>query len=158
MLKRLSIILICVLLCSCSASDGGKIRKFTESKEILFEYAGIKYEFNQEANTFTSKSGALTDTVFSFTESGCIIRCGEVSLKTQANSLPHLKSFYALFEAFKYNGDSAVITDDGAYALLIDSSRFLVYYNTDAERIDRLIAETADGVFEYTVLESEETD
>ncbi len=158
MLKKIWIIFICLLMCSCSADSDKMIKKFIESEVLYFEYLNTKYEFSVHAGEFTALDGRYKGMTVLFDESGCVIRYGEFSIETQGNNMPYLKAIQQLCYAFKNNGDSAVITDDGAYALLIDSSRFLVYYNTDNEKIDKLIAETADGVFEYTVLTSEETD
>lgn len=154
----LSCLLICLLACSCKANSQKNILDFFSQETVRFKYMETEYEYNTEKDVFTYLSGDYNGMRVCFAESGCIITYGGFSLKTQPHDMPHLKAFHGLYSAFENYSDSAVTTDDGAYALLIDSWRFLVYYNKDAERIDTLIAETENGVFEYTVLISEETD
>lgn len=158
MLKKILVILLCVFLCSCSHSAESEISIFFQREKIYFEYSEITYEFNPKSESFIALNGEYKGMSVSFGTQGCVVNCNEFCIKTETNSFPPLKGFYSLYNAFKNNPSSVVSTDDGAYALLIDSSRFLVYYNTDNKKTEKLIAETADGVFEYTVNASEETD
>lgn len=162
MYKKLFVFLSCLLIClltrSCKANSQKQIFDFFNQETVRFECMETEYEYNSGTGTFTYLSGDYKGMCVCFAESGCIITYGGFSLKTQPLDMPHLKAFHGLYSAFENSSDSAVTTDDGAYTLLIDSWRFLVYYNKDAERIDTLIAETENGVFEYTVLISEETD
>lgn len=158
MYKKLFVFLLCLMTCSCRANSESGISDFFSQETVHFEYMETEYEYNAEKGSFTYLSGDYMGMCVYFDESGCIITYGGFSLKTQPLDMPHLKAFHGLYSAFKNSFDSTVTADDGAYTLLIDSWRFLVYYNKDAERIDTLIAETENGVFEYTVLISEESD
>lgn len=160
-MKRIIIVLLCVFcifLSACSQDAESEIGALFQAEKVYFKYSGIEYEFVPKSGSFTVLNGGYEGMLVLFNEQGCAASCNGFSIQTKSNSFPPLKGFYLLHNAFERNINSIVTTDDGAYALLIDSSRFLVYYNTDIKKIEKLIAETADGVFEYTVLTSEETD
>lgn len=149
----LCLTVLCVSSCKTNAEDG--FESFF-NKPVIFETLGIKYEYDPTKNIFTVLSGDFTGMEMSFTETDCNVSFKDFSINTDPRSFPQLKLFYSLFRAYTENFDTAAKNDDGAYALLIDSFRFLVYYNSVTEKVERLVAETENGSFEYKVIITEE--
>ncbi len=157
-MKRIFCIFLClilVLVSSCKKTAEGSIKDFF-NQTVVFETMGIKYEYNSQINKFTVISGDYSGMELFFTDTDCTVNFEDFSISTDPFSFPQLKLFYSLFCAYEDNFDSAVKNDDDAYALLIDSFRFLVYYNSVAEKVDKLVAETENGSFEYKVITSED--
>lgn len=157
-MKRIFCIYLCLtvmLISSCNVSTEDSIKSFFVDT-VVFETMNIKYEYDSENNRFTVLSGDFLGMVLYFSDNDCIVNFKEFSINTDPRSFPQLNLFYLLFRGYRENFDTAVKNDDGAYALLIDSFRFLVYYNPVTEKVDKLVAETENGSFEYTVITTEE--
>ncbi|MBO5981973.1 MAG: hypothetical protein J6Q24_05960 [Clostridia bacterium] len=157
-MKRIFFVFLCLILAlasSCKKTADESIKDFF-NQTVVFETMGIKYEYNSQIDKFTVLSGDYSGMEMYFTDTDCKVNFEDFSISTDPFSFPQLKLFYSLFRVYEDNFDTAVKNDDGAYALLIDSFRFLVYYNPVAEKVDKLVAETENGSFEYKVITSEE--
>lgn len=157
-MKRVFCIWLCftvICICSCKSSTGDKLRDFF-NETVVFETLGIKYEYNSQSKIFTVLSGDYSGMELLFIDTDCTVNFKDFSISTNPYSFPQLMLFHSLFCAYVENFDTAVENDDGAYALLIDRFRFLVYYNPVAEKVEKLVAETENGSFEYKVVTSEE--
>ncbi len=158
-MKRLLLFLICLgvlFSASCKNTSTDGIEQFFNQTTVVFETSGVKYRYNDPDQTFLVISGDFSGMSLCFVNNECIVSFKEFRINTDPRVFPQLKEFLSLFDAYKNNADAAVINDQNAYALLIDSSRFLVYYNSDICKVHKLVADTESGSFEYKVIDSED--
>lgn len=155
MLKKCCIVILCFFLVSCSVSVNDKFNRLFEISSVCFLHNDIKYSYSVTEREFTVLNGSFEGMRIRVTENGCTAEIDGYVLETQISAFGFLTAFDLLWQSFTAQADNAVISNDGAYVLIIDSSRFLVYYNKDNDKIEKLISETQYGVFEYTLADTE---
>ena len=152
---RIFLCLLIILMASCKSGVNDGIEDFF-GRNVVFETMGIKYEYEPQNSTFTVLSGDYSGMKLFYTDTDCTVNFKDFTITTDPFSFPQLKLFYSLFCAYGQSFADAVKNDGGAYVLLIDSFRFLVYYNSVSEKVEKLSAQTENGSFEYKVLTSED--
>ena len=116
----------------------------------------MKYTYSPTSRLFLQQDGLFKGMKVCFTDTGSCAEYGDYILETNLYSFSALYSFDILWRAFYDSETETVVSNEGAFVIIVDSSRFLVYYNEDSEIVRKLVAETVYGVFEYTLTESEE--
>ncbi len=155
--KFIALFLICVfILCSCTANEQDKLKRFFEKETVDFSCKGVKYTYYPAFRSFSQQDGLFKGMKVYFTDAGSNAEYGDYILETDMYSFSALYSFDKLWRAFSGSETETVVSNEGAFVIIVDSSRFLVYYNEDSEIVRKLVAETVYGVFEYTLTESEE--
>lgn len=158
-MKKVFLFVFCfviVLFSSCNNVKKDNLVKFFQNDTVVFETLGIRYEYNETDKSFSVLSGDFSGMNVAFANGECVVRFKEFCIDTDPRAFPQLKSFVSLYTAFKDNLDEFAVNDRNEYVLLIDSSRFLVYYDSNVSKITKLVAETENGSFEYTVVNTED--
>ncbi len=158
-MKKVFLFVFCfviILFSSCNNVNKNNLEKFFQNDTVVFETLGIQYEYNKTDKSFSVLSGDFSGMNVAFTNGECVVRFKEFCIDTDPRAFPQLKSFVSLYAAFKDNLDEFAVNDRNEYVLLIDSSRFLVYYDSNVSKITKLVAETENGSFVYTVVNTED--
>ncbi len=155
MKKCIVSLLLCVIfLCSCGSVN--RLNTFFQKESVVFSYTGIKYKYDPSSQSFEQLNGSLKGMIITFDAENCYVTYGDYTLNTDPSVFAAFKAFDILWRNFKIDFENAVLSDDNAFVLIVDSFRFLVYYNKDSEIVGKMVAETEDGVFEYKLSEQEE--
>lgn len=155
--KFIALILISILVLSaCTANEQNKLKYFFEKETVDFSCEGVKYTYSPTSRSFLQQDGLFKGMKVRITDTGSNAEYGDYVLETDLYSFSALYSFDILWRAFSGSETETVVSNEGAFVIIVDSSRFLVYYNEDSEIVRKLVAETVYGVFEYTLTESEE--
>ena len=155
-MKKISVIVIALLLVSCTANKNNSFKDIFGLHEISFVCNEESYIFYADTNSFLIIDGIYSGVRVLFTGSSCDVLYNDFSISTCPNVFPQLFTFLKLYNAASL-GISLVETNEPfVKALLIDSCRFLVYYNQDNFSIDRIVAETENGSFVYRFSVSED--
>ena len=155
-MKKITAIFISLLLVSCTANKENAFTDIFNTNEISFVCNEEAYVLCADTNSFLIIDGIYSGARVVFADSSCDIFYKDFSISTYSNVFPHLFAFLKLYKAVS-SGAALVETNESfVKALLIDSCRFLVYYNQDNFSIDRIVAETVNGSFVYRFSVSED--
>lgn len=157
MRKYVCLIMLCaVVLCSCASVNEDKLYSFFQKDDVKFSYEDVTYSYSPFFREFQVENGSFKRMKIKYTDTNCSAEYEGFSIETNIFAFSHLAFFDMLWRAFVDAESDISISDNGAFVLIVDSSRFLVYYNKDNEYVNKIVAETDYGVFEYMFAETEE--
>lgn len=153
-MKKLWLIpLLCMVLCGCGRQSIPPEEALRSATEITFSTEGVTgiMTLTEEGCTFSfTEPAVLKKLVVFYDGEELTARFGELETKVPRSFLGRIVPIFELLTAFKSN--EALQVGENIRGVTLDERNFLLYYNSESNRITRLEVKGADGTYCYNVL------